>query len=317
MTLRIIPASDPIKVETIVVTIYAPPGVGKTSLAFSSNAPLLLDCDQGAYRSAFRRDTATATTWEDIEGISPEDVKPYRTLVLDTAGRALDLLSSDIIAKNPKMGRGGALTLQGYGELKTRFAAYLKLMRSFGLDIVLVAHSDEKQQGDETIERIDMQGSSKQEVYKSSDAMARLAIIAGQRVLTFSPTDTQFGKDPAGIGSLEVPSLDASPTFLGDVIVRIKESLNTLSAEQKEAAERRAAWAQRVQGAESAEGFTALVAEAWDDRAKRALLDAATAKGLTYDKQAGAFVAPVSEAGEGAENAAAPRKRAAREKAAV
>lgn len=300
MTLRIIPASDPIKVETIVLTLYAPPGVGKTSLAFSADAPLLLDTDQGAYRSAFRKDAAAAQTWADIEGISPADVKPYRTLVLDTAGRALDLLSTDIIAKNPKHGRGGALTLQGYGELKTRFAAYLNLMRSFGLDIVLVAHSDEKQSGDEIIERIDMQGSSKQEVYKSSDAMAKLAVRGGKRVLTFSPTDTQFGKDPGGIGSIEVPDLSAEPQFLGGVITRIKDTLNELSEEQVEAAERAAkraaAWAELVEAAETPEDFTGLVVKAKDKAEKKALLDGATAKGLEWSAEAAAFVVP-EEAG--------------------
>lgn len=297
MGLRIVPASEPIKVETIILTIYAPPGVGKTSLAFSSNAPLLLDTDSGVYRSAFRKDSVPAPDWDAVASITAADVAPYRTIVLDTAGRALDLLSADIIRSNPKMGRGGALTLQGYGELKTRFAAYLNLLRSFGLDVVLVTHSDEKQQGDETIERIDMQGGSKQEVYKSSDAMARLGVVGGRRVLTFSPTETRFGKDPAGIGAIDVPDLSTSPDFLGSVIAQIKERLNEASAAQKEAAEKAGAWLARCRSAETAGALTALIAEAGDDRrAKRVLFDAATERGFEFDKDAAEFVGPLAEA---------------------
>ena len=298
--LKIIPATDPITVETIVLTLYAPPGVGKTSLAFSAADPLLLDTDQGAYRSAFRKDAADAKDWNDIASISAADVKPYKTLVLDTAGRALDLLSTDIIRSNPKHGRGGALTLQGYGELKTRFAAYLNLMRSFGLDIILVAHSDEKQNGDEIIERIDMQGSSKQEVYKSSDAMAKLAVRQGKRVLTFSPTDTQFGKDPAGIGAIEVPDLSDEPLFLASVIQRIKDTLNALSEEQMEAAEKAAKrateWAKSIGKAKTPEDFTALVGEAESKAEKKKLLEAAQGAGFEWSNSETAFVGEKGEA---------------------
>jgi hypothetical protein len=294
MALRIVSGSAPIKVDTIILTYYSPPGIGKTSLAFTAADPLLLDTDQGAYRSAFRKDSVPARSWGDVAGITAEDVAPYKTLILDTAGRALDLLAADIIAGNPKLGRGGALTLQGYGELKSRFAAYLSLMRSFGLDIVLIAHSDEKQQGDDMIERIDMQGSSKQEVYKSSDAMARLGVVGGQRVLTFSPTETRFGKDPAGIGSVNVPHLSAAPNFLATVIHSIKASLNELSEEQQKAAEEGAEWAAKVFAAETPEDFTALIAEAGASADnKRTLHDVATSKGFKYDKAEGGYVDPV------------------------
>lgn len=299
MGLKIIKETDPITVETLVMTLYAPPGIGKTSLAFSATDPLLLDTDQGAYRSAFRKDAAEAKSWEDIAGISASDVKPYKTLVLDTAGRALDLLAIDIMEKNPKHGRGGSLTLQGYGELKTRFANYLTLMRSFGLDIVLVAHSDEKQQGDEIVERIDMTGSSKQEVYKSSDAMARLGVKNGQRVLMFSPTDTQFGKDPANLGTLEIPNLADEPEFLGGVIQQIKDTLNELTAEQKEVAEKVAKrskqWKGLIGAAESPEDFTGLVSKAKNKAEKKELLEAARKAGFDWSAGEEEFVAPEEE----------------------
>ena len=292
MGLKIIPASEPISIETIVLTIYGAPGVGKTSLASSAGRSLLLDCDNGSYRSSFRRDVVSATSWADIAGIEASDVKGYDTLIIDTAGRALDLLSVDIIRTNPKMGSGGSLNLKGWGELKTRFIAFLNLLRSFGLDVVLVAHADEKQQGDDLIERIDMQGSSKNEVYKSSDAMARLSAKTGKRLLAFSPTETAFGKDPADLGQIEVPDLNAEPEFLGMLISRIKADLNELSEEQAAMKVRRDEWTDRVSACEAPEDFTALVEEAWDGPAKRVLHAAAVAAGLEYDADAKCYAQP-------------------------
>lgn len=281
--LRIIEACERILIETIVLTFYSPPGIGKTSLGFSADSPLLLDADKGAHRSAFRKNCVRPETWDDIGGIEKSDVEGYKTLVLDTAGRTLDLLSQDIIKKNPKHGRGGSLTLQGFGELKGRFAAYLKLMRSFGLDIVLIAHSEEKQSGDTLIERLDMQGSSKQEVFKSSDAMARLGIVDGKRVLMFSPTETQFGKDPAGIGRIAVPDLAAKPNFLGGLITQIKDGLNAQSDEMAEESKRRGDWVKRVGKASTGSDYTNLIEDAWDNRSKRVLHDAAMSDDCTWD----------------------------------
>jgi hypothetical protein len=214
MTLRITKASDPITVSQIIATIYAPPGVGKTSIGYTAEAPLLLDFDGGAYRAANRGDTVQVKAWADVSGITADDLKPYKTLVLDTAGRALDCLATDIIAGNPKLGRGGALTLQGFGELKARFIAFTKLIRSFGLDLVLLVHSDEQKSGDDIIERLDAQGGSKNEIYKVSDLMGRIKIEAGKRTLNFSPTDTAFGKNPAGFpklgAGLQPPSRSSS-----------------------------------------------------------------------------------------------------------
>lgn len=56
MPLKITRASDPITVNRINMVIYGPPGIGKTSLAFTADSPLLLDFDAGSYRAANRKD---------------------------------------------------------------------------------------------------------------------------------------------------------------------------------------------------------------------------------------------------------------------
>jgi hypothetical protein len=289
MPLRIIRSSDPISVEHLVLCLYGPPGVGKSSLGFTAEDSLLLDFDAGAYRAANRGDSVPVKTWADVTGITAADLEGYRTIVVDTAGRALDILSADIINRDPKMGRGGALSLQGFGKLKAEFTAWLKMLRSFGADVVLLAHADEQRSGDDVVERIDAQGSSKNEIYKVADAMGRIAIRNGKRMLLFSPTETAFGKNPAALDAIEIPSFTSNPRFLGDVIHRIKGKLNEMTAEQSECAALLSAWADTVTKTTTPKGMTDLIPEIdkLDSRirenAKRVLWDHAKGHDFTYD----------------------------------
>lgn len=295
MALRITKASDPIEVKTLTSCIYASPGIGKTTLGFTAEKPLLLDFDAGSYRAGNRGDVVQVESWADVVGIAAADLAPYRTVLVDTAGRALDALTTTIIVENPKMGRGGALTLQGYGELKARFIAWTKMVRGFGLDVVLICHMDEQRKGDELIERLDVQGGSKNEIYKAADVMGRLYFANGKRILNFSPTDTAFGKNPAGMPPLEVPDYTVAPNFLGQVLAQIKADLNEQSEEQKQAATAMADWKAHIEAATTAEHFNALIPEAQKadsrirDNVKRMLTSAAKKKGLEFDRKAGTF----------------------------
>lgn len=295
MALRITKAADPITVDRLNVCLYGPPGTGKTSLAFTAEAPLLLDFDNGAYRALNRKDIVRVSTWADVAGMTGDDLEPFSTVVVDTAGRALDCLTADIIRRNPKAGRGGALTLQGYGTLKAEFVAWLKSLNSYGKDVVLIAHMDEQRNGDEIVERLDVQGGSKGEIYKAADAMGRLAIRENKRTLNFSPTDAAFGKNPGQLDVLAVPHPDKSPTFLADVIQSIKDKLNTMTAEQAKAQIELTAWRERIAEFKTADEFNACIGDIGKaSEAARALFKtAAHTAGLSWDKKAGQFADPV------------------------
>lgn len=295
MPLRITKATDTIEVKNLTACIYAVPGVGKTTLGFTADHPILLDFDKGSYRAGNRGDVVQVESWDDVTSIQAADLTPYRTVVVDTAGRALDALTAAIISENPKMGRGGALTLQGFGELKARFIAWTKLIRSFGLDVVLISHSDEQRSGDEVIERLDMQGGSKNEIYKAADIMGRLYIQGGKRILNFNPTDTAFGKNPAQLAPLEVPNFVQSPTFLADVLARVKSELNRQSDEQREVAGIIADWKAKIEEASTVEDFNKLIPETQKsdtrvrENVKRLLTATAKKKGFSFDRKSGAF----------------------------
>lgn len=298
MALKIVRAADPIRVERLNLVLYAPPGVGKTSMAFTADSPLLLDFDNGAHRAANRKDSVRVAHWTEVTDMTPDDLEPYKTVVVDTAGRALDSLTVDIIRRNPKAGRGGALTLQGYGTLKAEFVAWLKSVNALGKDVVLIAHMDEQRNGDDIIERLDVQGGSKGEIYKAADAMGRIAIRDGKRVLLFSPTDAAFGKNPGQLAPIEVPHPDKAPDFLAGVVQQIKDRLNAMTEEQAKAHEVLEGWRTVISQMETAEHFNEkLAAVKQAPKAAQALFAAAaTDKGLTFDKKAGVYTAKVAEA---------------------
>lgn len=296
MALRITKASDAIPISSIVMTLYAAPGLWKTSIAQTADDPLTLDFDKGIYRAFNRRDAISVGKWADISQMTAEDIAAYKTIVIDTAGRALDSLGQDIIDGNPKMGRSdGTLTLQGFGALKGRFSQWQSFLRSQGKDIVLICHMDEQRNGDDTLERIDAQGSSKNEIYKSSDAMCRVRLDnRDQRFLDFDPRQGGFGKNPAQLPKIPVPQLESNPHFLAGVIAQIKASINKQTAQQADAAKESEEWAKAISDAKTLEDFNALLPLA-KERKSLAIIQMIAAeskkRGYRADKSSGLYVA--------------------------
>lgn len=292
MGLKITKASDPIRVEQIVVNIYGAPGLGKTSLGFTADRPLLLDFDGGAHRSGNRGDAVRVESWQEVAKLSPEDLKDYRTVVVDTVGRGLDHLTALLIEDDPKLARrDGSLSLQGFGALKASFASWLTRLKQSGLDVVLVSHMDEQRKCDEVIERLDIQGSSKNEIYKSADAMGRLYMHNGKRVLNFSPTDVGFGKNPAGLSPLPVPEFGTDPRFLAGIIEQIKAKLNEESEAQAQERIRMAEAREAFEKLADADEFTAeaLRLKDADAKVKRLLVEVAGEKGFEFVGKARRF----------------------------
>lgn len=298
--LKITKAAEPITVDRLNMVIYGPPGIGKTSLAFTSEAPLLLDFDKGSHRSVNRKDVVRINDWSEVSSISADDLAPFKTVIIDTAGRALDTITADIIRNDPKGHKNGALTLPGYGTLKTRFITFLSLLNSFGKDVILLAHMDEQRSGDEVIERLDVQGGSKNEIYKAADAMGRLVMVNGSLMLMFSPTDAAFGKNPGQLEPLKVPHCNQPSfnDFLAGVIKQTKDKLNALSEEQKEAMTEQNWFRENLPSITDAEKINELMdrARSGGEVCKRLLADRAAELGFEFDKSAGAFKAKESEA---------------------
>lgn len=222
--MKIIKASEPILISQIKALLFGQPGSSKTSIALTSDRPLLLDFDKGAYRAIHRADTLEINNWPDVLELldNPDQLKPYKTLVIDTAGKCLDLLALFIIDENGKMATsGGALTLQGYGVRKAYFKAFLDRVCALGLDVVLVAH-DKEEKIEETMKvRPDVGGSSYADIMKEIDLCGYVEIVKGVRSLNFNPSERAIGKNCAGF-----PPMRADTITMAELIIDAKKILN-------------------------------------------------------------------------------------------
>ncbi len=261
MSVKIVKGTDPIEITHICLLIYGQAGVGKTSVGFTADTPVNLAFDAGVYRSEYRKDAIRIGTWEDILDLTADDLAPYQTVVVDTVGRLLDELSLYLIRQNPKLGRGtGALTLQGYGELKANYAGWLKTLLGYGKDVLLVAHDREDKDNDTLIVRPDIQGGSYGEVFKRADGIAYMYRGAKQTILDFNPTDKWVGKNCGGLEPLAVPHFSAVPDYLAGLIRQIKGHLNRMSQQDDAAKIEVEQWRTRFAAITTADALTAQVA---------------------------------------------------------
>lgn len=232
MARKVIAETDAIVLDNIVVGIYGMPNVGKTSVTSSLDTPVLFDFDKGVHRAgAFRRHTWQFDSWVDVvEATNANDLAPFKTIVLDTIGRAAQLIIAYIVErelakdKSHLVMRTGQLTQSGYGELGNVFRAWLNLCRSLNKDVVWIGHAKEDgtlKDGDLTF-RVIMPGSSKDEITQSSDVIAYMYQDKSGRHLEFSYNPHTVSKD-IGLGKIKVPHLTQEPDFLAGVVARAKQ----------------------------------------------------------------------------------------------
>jgi hypothetical protein len=291
MALTITHASEPIPVNRITLALYGDPGVGKTTLAFSADKPLVFDFDNGSHRASNRKDVVRVASWADVDGVTAADLAPYSTIIVDTAGRMLDALTADIIANDAKLGKGGVLTQQGWGRLKSRFIGWLRMLNQSGKDVILIAHGTEKMDGENVNARLDVQGGSKDEIYKSVDAMGRVYIRGGKRVICFDPTESAFGKNPGQFGVLEIPSPITSD-YMATIIADTKAALNQQTEAMREEAEAVESWRAAIALLDTADKFNAQLANVKKQSKpiQKLFADAAAAQGLHFDAPSKAYV---------------------------
>jgi hypothetical protein len=302
MALNVIRGTEPIAVQHPIFLIVGDPGIGKTSLGYSAPAPLLWDFDLGAHRAVNRRDTIQIERWSQAAEATADPREGYQTDVIDTVGRALDVITADIIANDPKKASGGALSQQGWGVLKTRYRTWMSQLRAQGRNVLLIAHAKEEKDGDTKIIRPDIAGGSLAEVLKVADFVGYLTMAGKDRVLDFSPTDRYLGKNPAGWPPFLVPAPDKAQSFMADLMARGRDALGAISAESAKVLQQVEEWKAALQGITEADALSKLVAEAQGHapilaaQTKRALLDRAGELGFTFDRAAGVFVAPATTA---------------------
>lgn len=284
-----------IAVDTINILIYGQPGAGKTSLGYTFPNPLILDFDKGAHRSmqSTLGDTIRVGSWADVEEIMKSDLSEYSTVVIDTAGRALDYAAAFIIEQNPKMGTAkGTLTMQGWGELKAVFASWSKRLNVLGKNIVMIAHAREEKEGDSIRKRPDIQGSSYGEVLKVADFVGFSFLNeASKRVVGFAPTADYFGKDSAALGIVALDDFGTNPTFGADLLAKMKSAFLDAGEAHNKMVEAVNEWRDTVEGWSTADEINAALGDLKSlpsdvqTQVRKLVSDRVKALGLVLDKE--------------------------------
>jgi len=261
MALKIIRATDVVKVATLKVLLYGQPGLGKTSFGFTCNAPLCLDFDKGSYRSEQRKDYLEIDSWASVIELmnSPETLAPYQTIIIDTVGRCLDMITLQIITSNPKMGNSnGALSQKGWGELKSIFQAWMRRLALLNKDVIMICHDKEDKDGDRVFKRPDVQGGSYAEVMKSADLIGYLGMRENKATIDFTPCDDFVAKNAARFKAEVLPDFNGNGRSYGaNLLAAAKKVLSSLSERVAETAKIIEDWRTTIDGYTTPEECTA------------------------------------------------------------
>lgn len=238
----LIKKNDIMPERPIILVLYGTAGAGKTSLACTSDNPLLIDTDRGFDRACFRVDTITASTWTDIfntENMGGGTVKgvisDYKTIILDTAKACLDdFLQAYVIQQNYKLQTN---SLKRFGEMANQFKNFVNLLRVNGSDIIFVCHDKETQEGDFIRHSPDCTGQSKDLLLRIADEVGYVCKENGRRVIKFEPTDTRVGKNVAQLPDTVIPEYGDKnfDSFMSNVILKVKNNIANKSDAQAKA----------------------------------------------------------------------------------
>lgn len=230
------------------------PGIGKTTLAMSAPKPLYIDVDLSAERinreilnlavgvtqprdyEELRRDLGMGLSGVELQA-AKNALSNCETIVVDTGGKLLNIMGNYGRKIEPKYGqRDGSLSLKGYGWLGKEFQRFLDhIIYELDKHIVIVFHTVEDKDGDDTKLRIKAEGSSKNNVWEVMDLGGFMEMRGNQRTIGFSNCERYFAKGTRGIHGV-IPIPDLTPGIPNDFLTRLFERYNAISAEETERA---------------------------------------------------------------------------------
>tara|TARA_Y100000782_G_scaffold110448_1_gene136871 strand:+ start:2174 stop:3235 length:1062 start_codon:yes stop_codon:yes gene_type:complete len=227
------------EIGSIITIIFGEPGMAKTSLAYTSKEPLLLDFDKGAHRAIGRKNTIVISKWEDVDLLLTDIEKGNlpinpQTLIIDTAGTMLDDFIAKYVIKNDFKNRkkAGEISLQGYGALKNVANQFFSRVKSLNVDLIFICHTEQFKDGDEVKHRPKMTGGSYDILIAKADMVGYMESKNNKRTLNFNPTDRHIGKNTAELPMLEIPHYnDAS--FQGYMEKLIQQTKNKITSKNE------------------------------------------------------------------------------------
>ena len=220
-----------------VIVIYGEQGTGKTSLAQTFDTPLTLDFDQGIRRAIGRKDTFQVESWDEVESAQRNgDFKEYNTIVTDTIKALLDdYLNVHVVEEDYRLQKN---KLQKFGAIGDEFKGFLNVLRADNKCVVIIAHN--KRDEETKRNQPDITGGSYQLILRVADQIGYLYYKNRERWITFDPTEQVVCKNVAQLPDMPVPKPEdpAYRTFGKDLANSVRERLDAMSDEQKEAVEK-------------------------------------------------------------------------------
>lgn len=223
------------------ILLYGVPGIAKSTTALSAPSTLMVDTDRGWDRvpAQFRRgDYIQPDSYEELlDDLIPENVAHYETIVFDTGGALLNLMKAWAIKKDPKDGQkdGTTLSMRGYGTVGREFERLMThCFYTLNRHVVVVFHAKEDMDGDAKVYRLDVEGQTRNNIWKSMDLGGFMEAYGDKRMVGFSPTDRYFAKGTHGIsGTIELPNVmkpGVPNDFLTNLFARITQNVKDESA---------------------------------------------------------------------------------------
>lgn len=219
--------------------IYGEPGIGKSTLALSMPAPVLLfDFDNGVSRiqAEYRTDTVQLTNLQDFKDVlHNEDLSGYKSFVIDGFGKYIERIYNEMLKTGKKSQMTWGKTLEEFKEINL-------LLNDMPQHICYVAHQKARKTGEGENDKfgVDGSGSAKDYLIGELDYVGYMEMWGKKRSISFSPSEKFYAKNSIGIEDyLEVPVLKAGEpnTFLADVIInptikRRQEETKALSIQE-------------------------------------------------------------------------------------
>ena len=225
----------------IKVLIYGSAGTGKTSLAGTTEAPLIFNFgNSGSHRAIGAKDTVRIDHWWQTQDVfTPEflsQLEGYRTIILDDVGTMQSLIVQSVIAQGGFYVQNNVLSQAGYGQLKEVFTQFMARLNTLQKDIVLVAHDTGEAIGDRNNKFVnkkpDISGSAYKYLVRDFDLIGHLGTTKGERSVDFTPSSVLVAKTfLPGVPKMAVPHFEAPEysTTLARLITSAKERINAKS----------------------------------------------------------------------------------------
>jgi broad-specificity NMP kinase len=221
------------------------PGIGKSTVALSAPKPLHIDVDRGVDRisAAHRKPFVQPVQYEELlNDLKVESLRDFETLVFDTGGQLIKLIGSWAIRQNSAYGqKDGSLALKGYGAVGREFERLMNYcFYDLNKHVVVVFHSKEEKDGDNTRLRLLVEGQTKDNVWQPMDLGGFMEMSNNRRTIGFSNCERYYAKATHGIyGILPIPDLNAGApnNFLAALFQKVSENIaaEALQAEEEKA----------------------------------------------------------------------------------